>query len=85
MNSKLADETDLSYQQRGVLQALSGIEDIKAPGHDGFNALLFKKTWSIIGEQIKMQYRSFSEDRNFTNCGLYKCETRIKSKEIQPM
>ncbi|KAF3636490.1 hypothetical protein FXO38_24145 [Capsicum annuum] len=35
-----------------VRDALQGISNVKAPGYDRFNALLFKQSWHIIGEEI---------------------------------
>ncbi|KAF3645514.1 hypothetical protein FXO38_19607 [Capsicum annuum] len=35
-----------------VRDALQGIRDDKAPGCDGFNALFFKQSWHIVGEEI---------------------------------
>lgn len=35
-----------------VWQILKDIEDMKAPGCDGFNAFIFKKTWPIVGDEV---------------------------------
>lgn len=35
-----------------VLNAIKDIDDSEAPACDGFNAFFFKKTWSILGEDI---------------------------------
>lgn len=52
----------LSHQQRfdlcaevttqEIVESLKAIGDDKAPGIDGFNAVLFKKEWEIINTQI---------------------------------
>lgn len=33
-------------------KALCGIDDLKAPGCDGFNSYFFKKFWHVVGEEI---------------------------------
>ncbi|XP_060180113.1 uncharacterized protein LOC132609918 [Lycium barbarum] len=54
-----------------VRQALNDIDDGKAPGHDGFNAVLFKKAWSIIGKDITSAVVQFFDNPNMpseVNC-----------------
>lgn len=49
------------FTKEGVYTALSGIDDLKAPGCDGFNYHLFKKAWSVIGDDITVSILQFFE------------------------
>lgn len=42
-----------------ILQALQGINDNKAPGSDGFNAIFFKTVWATVGEEITDAIQEF--------------------------
>ncbi|KAK6804275.1 hypothetical protein RDI58_002059 [Solanum bulbocastanum] len=42
-----------------ILQALQGINDNKAPGSDGFNAIFFKKVRATVGEEITDAIQEF--------------------------
>ena len=42
-----------------IKQALFDIEENKAPGIDGFNALFLKKTWIIIQQDVCKAVRDF--------------------------
>ncbi|XP_059285082.1 uncharacterized protein LOC132038428 [Lycium ferocissimum] len=42
-----------------VVQALKGIDDSKAPGHDRFNSLFLKKAWPILGSDITTAVKDF--------------------------
>ncbi|XP_019227130.1 PREDICTED: uncharacterized protein LOC109208467 [Nicotiana attenuata] len=42
-----------------ILESLKAIGDDKAPGIDGYNAVFFKKTWSIISSQVKEAVKEF--------------------------
>jgi hypothetical protein len=42
-----------------VVQALSSLGSTKAPGHDGFTALFYKKYWSIVKFDVPECIRGF--------------------------
>lgn len=64
----------LSYEDRLSLclpvtdveidMALKGIDDSKAPGIDGFNAVFFKQTWSVIKHDMYASIKEFCPIRN---------------------
>ncbi|XP_019233638.1 PREDICTED: uncharacterized protein LOC109214193 [Nicotiana attenuata] len=48
---------DITDQE--ILESLKAIGDDKAPGIDGYNAVFFKKSWSIISKQVTDAIREF--------------------------
>lgn len=42
-----------------INQALFSINDLKAPGIDGFNSHFFKQSWSIIGHDVTDAVKDF--------------------------
>lgn len=47
-----------------VVNALKDIDDQKVPGCDDFNAVFFKKAWSIIGEEVTHDVLHFFHTKN---------------------
>ncbi|GFS44393.1 hypothetical protein Acr_00g0090060 [Actinidia rufa] len=50
-----------------IKAALYGIGDDKAPGPDGYSAYFFKKSWSIIGEDVCLAIKEFFMSGNILN------------------
>lgn len=60
---------------------LKNIDDLKAPGCDGLNTPFFKKSWSILGENITNGVLIFFETTNIflpINCTLVKLIPKVK-------
>lgn len=54
-----------------IQNALMGIGDNNSPGHDGFNALFFKKAWPVIGHDVTdaiLDYFTTGKVRHEVNC-----------------
>lgn len=72
-----------------VYQSLMSIDDQKAPGYDDFNALLFKRAWSIIGEEVTNIVLQYFEDSelykaiNFTITLIPKVQNPSKISEFR--
>ncbi|KAJ9553884.1 LOW QUALITY PROTEIN: hypothetical protein OSB04_017929 [Centaurea solstitialis] len=47
-----ADEMVRPIDDKEIMEALFGIDDLKAPGPDGFSSRFFKKSWPIIGSEF---------------------------------
>lgn len=48
----------MSFTKEDVHDALKGIDDIKAPGLDGFSAGFFKEAWPLIHEEAVLNFFS---------------------------
>ncbi|XP_019261680.1 PREDICTED: uncharacterized protein LOC109239556 [Nicotiana attenuata] len=62
------------FTKEDVIEALECIDDMKAPGADGFNACFFKKTWNLNGDEIaKADLQFFNTGKMFKpiNCSCY--------------
>ncbi|XP_070050304.1 uncharacterized protein [Nicotiana tomentosiformis] len=72
-----------------VYQSLMSIDDQKAPGYDGFNVLLFKRAWPIIGEEVTNVVLQYFEDSelykaiNFTITLIPKVQNPSKISEFR--
>ncbi|XP_019239049.1 PREDICTED: uncharacterized protein LOC109219081 [Nicotiana attenuata] len=71
---------------------MKDISDLKAPGYDGFNALFFKKTWQIVGEDITMAVMEFFETAHMhkpINCTAITLVPKVRNpvsvKEYRPI
>ncbi|XP_019248630.1 PREDICTED: uncharacterized protein LOC109227892 [Nicotiana attenuata] len=54
------------FNKEDVHEALKSIDDMKAPGGDGFNACFFKSTWNMNGDEIaKVVLQFFSTGKMF--------------------
>ncbi|XP_070017404.1 uncharacterized protein [Nicotiana sylvestris] len=51
-----------------IYQVLQSIEDFKAPGCDGYNAVFFKKTWEIIGDELVEAIQEFFRITEVMKC-----------------
>ncbi|GKE14880.1 RNA-directed DNA polymerase, eukaryota, reverse transcriptase zinc-binding domain protein, partial [Tanacetum coccineum] len=49
--------TDVTDQE--IKNAMFGIDDSKAPGPDGYTACIFKKAWSVIGNEVCLAIKEF--------------------------
>ncbi|XP_070026156.1 uncharacterized protein [Nicotiana sylvestris] len=56
-------------------KAILDINNIKAPGYDGYNSYFFKKTWYILGDKVTAAVMEFFE--NVEMCKAINCCTTI--------
>ncbi|KAM3288232.1 hypothetical protein P3S67_021662 [Capsicum chacoense] len=75
-----------------VTNALIGIEDMKALGVESFNTFFYKKSWTVIGEDVTKVVLQFFETGTLhkpVNCTLVTLIPKVKDpsyvKEFQPI
>ena len=75
--------------KHAVDKALSGIEDNKAPGLDGFNSFFFKKSWPVIKDTVYDAVNEFFDKallhkplNSTSNTLIPKVEHAIHAKEF---
>lgn len=54
-----AELLTLEFSNKEIKEAFFSIPGSKAPGPDGFNSTFFKKSWSIIGDEVCEAVRDF--------------------------
>ena len=59
LSSEKRDLLDLSFTSEENKEALSSIDDNKAPGLDGFNSKFYKSAWPVIRDDIVEAIQSF--------------------------
>ncbi|XP_056697419.1 uncharacterized protein [Spinacia oleracea] len=98
----MRDGSTLSYQERALLcrpvttreidEALKGIDDSKAPGIDGLNAVFFKKSWEVIKADVYSAILDFFDHKKLLpqiNCTTITLVPKIsnptKVKDFRPI